>query len=153
MLPSDALLAALATLPEAVQAQLPAALGLASLEPAGLGFVHAHHLELSDALASVYVLTVGALVRLQVAPTGALQRTVVPLHHLARVDELYDGTALTVILELDADQRSLALAGASLEGRLELTGTELPNGWVLQGDPGSLTRFATAVRARLVDPR
>lgn len=146
----------LATLPETVQAHIAPALGLEQIEASADLPVRAHYLELSESLATVYVCTPGALIRVQVAPAGACQRTVVPINKLARIDELAEAGNLTVVLELEADNRTLqGLAGPG-EGRWEFAGQILAAGWAITATPEraqALSAFVTAVRATLIGRR
>jgi hypothetical protein len=101
-----------------LRARINAALGVypgQSLDPKVCP-IRGFHLQATEQLSALYVLTPGRLIIFEMAnTTRETLSIVVPADRIRRVVELIQGDQLTVTLELDADQQTLHTDGEYLD--------------------------------------
>lgn len=103
-------------------------------------------------VASVFAVSKALLVRGQISPEGRWQTSSVPVARVKRVDELWDGAVLTVVVEFDADRVSVAAVTTETPAGRETVGTFTANGYLLQATGTlvpQLSTFAAAIRRAL----
>jgi hypothetical protein len=112
---------------------------------------------------AVYALSSGRLIRYELSRDGRYLSVCIPLSRVARIAETNENERLSVLVELDADRRSLTVtgslttaAGTGVEGagqRLNAEAVMLSSAFMLEvpaSDAARLAAFAQQLRRALI---
>lgn len=124
--------------------------------------VEAFYVSYGAEILAVYIASTGRLIRYELSRDGRYLAVCVPLSRIARIAETNENERLAVLIELDADRRSMSLSGqittstgTGVEGagqRINIEGAMLSSAFMIEVsavEAVELARFARQLRATM----